>query len=190
MAQTKKNSSAKGKAMKSKPVKSAKKAVPARAVLAKKAAKTAKVSAKTAKAAKPAKASAKATKPAQKSSQKNSSLMNKNSFATAVGKKNATPRIPNSFKPLDDRIIISVEPMAEKTAGGIIIPGSVSERPSRGTVLATGPGRRNKKGVVRPLDVNVGDTVLFPQFAGQKIEIGADEFLILREEEVLGIQLA
>lgn len=171
MAQTKKKSSAKGKATKSKPVKSAKKTAPA-------------------KKAAPAKSNAKSSKPAQKSPQKNSVLMNKNSFATAVVKNGATPRIPNSFKPLDDRIIISVEQMAEKTAGGIIIPGSVSERPSRGTVLATGPGRRNKKGVVRPLDVNVGDTVLFPQYAGQKIEIGADEFLILREEEVLGIQLA
>jgi chaperonin GroES len=146
---------------------------------------------KPAKSAKKAAPTKKAAKPASKPKQKSTSLMKKSSFATAVVKKTtATTRIPNAFKPLDDRLIISVEPMAEKTAGGIFIPGTVSERPSRGTVLAIGPGRRNKKGVVRPLDVSVGDTVLFPQFAGQKIEIGADEFLILREEEVLGIHLA
>ena len=94
------------------------------------------------------------------------------------------------FTPLDDRIIISIEEAPEKTSGGIFIPGTAAERPSRGKVLAKGPGRRNKKGVLRPLDVNVGDMVIFPQYAGQKIEIGADEFLILREEEILGITTA
>ena len=187
MAQTKKKSAVKVKTAKSKPTKS-KLVKSASAKIA--SVKSTKKSAAAKKATQLSKTSAKSAKPAKKSAQKNTSSMNKNSFATAVVKKSATPRIPNSFKPLDDRLIILVEAIPEKTAGGIIIPGSVSERPSRGTVLATGPGRRNKKGVVRPLDVNVGDTVLFPQFAGEKIEIGADEFLILREEEVLGIQLA
>jgi chaperonin GroES len=97
---------------------------------------------------------------------------------------------PSSFKPLDDRLIVRVEPAAEKTAGGIIIPGTAGERPFRGKVMAKGPGRRSKKGLLRPLDVNVGDMVLFPQYAGQKIEIDAEEFLILREEEILAISIA
>jgi chaperonin GroES len=63
----------------------------------------------------------------------------------------------------------------------------VSARPNRGTVLAKGRGRRGKKGVLRPLDVNVGDQVLFPDFAGTKIQIDGEEFLILREEDLLGI---
>ncbi len=109
------------------------------------------------------------------------------SSASPVKKASSAPLIPSSFQPLDDRLIISVEPAAEKTAGGLFIPDTASERPSRGTVLAKGPGKRNKKGMIRPLDVAVGDTVLFPQFAGQKIEIGANEFLILREDEILGI---
>lgn len=130
-----------------------------------------------------------AKQPLKKMAAKAAAVMKKTSSAT-VPKKKPALLVPNSFQPLDDRIIISVEAAAEKTAGGIIIPGNASERPSRGTVLAAGPGKRNKKGVVRPLDVNVGDVVIFPQFAGQKIEIGADEFLILREEEILGITTA
>lgn len=92
-----------------------------------------------------------------------------------------------AFKPIDDRVLIAVEEAAETTAGGIIIPGNVDSRPNRGLILAKGPGRKSKKGKIRPLDVNVGDRVLFPEFAGTKIEIGGEDFLILREEELLGI---
>lgn len=118
--------------------------------------------------------------------------MKKAALKTAPMKKpSSLSAIPSKMiTPLDDRIIVAVDQMPEKTQGGIIIPGVVAERPNRGTVMAAGPGRRNKKGVVRPLDVNVGDVVLFPQYAGQKIEIGANEFLILREEEILGISIA
>ncbi len=79
--------------------------------------------------------------------------------------------------------------VSEKTAGGLFIPGTVSERPQKGEVLASGRGRRNKKGQVRPLDVKVGDTVLFPKFAGTTIEVSGEELLILREDEVLGIEV-
>jgi chaperonin GroES len=92
-----------------------------------------------------------------------------------------------AFKPIEDRVLIAVEEAGETTAGGIIIPGNVESRPHRGTVLAKGPGRRGKKGQIRPLDVNVGDHVLFPEHAGSKIQIGGDDFLILREDELLGI---
>jgi len=106
-------------------------------------------------------------------------------------KKFSSATVPSKMiTPLDDRIIVAVEPAPETTAGGIIIPGSVNARPSRGTVMAKGRGRRNKKGVVRPLDVNIGDVVLFPEFAGQKIEMGSKEFLILREDEILAISIA
>lgn len=91
------------------------------------------------------------------------------------------------FRPIDDRVLIAVEAASETTAGGIIIPGNVDSRPNRGLILAKGPGRKSKKGKIRPLDVNVGDRVLFPEFAGTKIEIGGEDFLILREEELLGI---
>ncbi|MBX3022599.1 MAG: co-chaperone GroES [Bdellovibrionales bacterium] len=89
--------------------------------------------------------------------------------------------------PLEDRILIDVEAAEEQTAGGIIIPGSVTERPTRGRVLAKGRGKRLKKGTLRPLDVNVGDFVLFPRYAGTEISLGGKDLLILREEDVLGI---
>lgn len=93
----------------------------------------------------------------------------------------------SAFQPIEDRVLIAVEEASETTAGGIIIPGNVESRPHRGTVLAKGPGRRGKKGQIRPLDVNVGDHVLFPEHAGSKIQIAGDNFLILREDELLGI---
>lgn len=95
----------------------------------------------------------------------------------------------SAITPLEDRIVVVVDPVMEKTEGGLFIPGTVNERPSKGTVLAKGPGRRTKKGVVLPLDVSVGDKVLFSQYSGQKVEMNGDEFLILREEEVLAISI-
>ncbi len=92
-----------------------------------------------------------------------------------------------ALTPLEDRVVVMVHGPAEKTAGGIIIPGTVSERPNQGKILAVGRGRRNKKGHVRPLDVSVGQDILFPQFAGTPIQLDGEEYLILREEEVLGI---
>lgn len=93
----------------------------------------------------------------------------------------------NLLTPLEDRVLVQPDSAPEQTEGGLYIPGSASERPQRGTVLAKGPGRRNKKGMLRPLDVNIGDKVFFPQFAGQKIAMNDDELLILREEEILAI---
>lgn len=119
----------------------------------------------------------------------------------AAPKSVATPKAPVAAKassgksraavglltPLEDRIIVRIDLAEEKTAGGLYIPTSANERPDRGEVVATGPGRRNKKGKLRPLDVKTGDRVLFPQYAGTKINVEQDEFLILREDEVLGI---
>lgn len=89
--------------------------------------------------------------------------------------------------PLEDRLIVRVADADEKTAGGLYIPHTAAERPNRGEVIAAGPGRRNKKGKLRPLDVNVGDSILFPQYSGAKIAVDEQEFLILREDEVLGV---
>ncbi len=89
--------------------------------------------------------------------------------------------------PLDDRVLIRVAEPMTKTAGGIFIPTTATDQPDRGQVVAKGRGRRNKKGVIRPLDVNVGDTVLFPKYSGTKITFGNEDYLILREEDILGV---
>lgn len=131
-----------------------------------------------------AKAKSKA-KPQAKPTAKKSLVMKKTS--------SATPKVSSAkitFRPLNDRLLVSIEAAETKTAGGIIIPGTAAEKPFRGRVLAKGPGRRNKKGALRPLDVSVGDMIVFPQYAGTKIEISGDEFLILREEEILAITVA
>lgn len=95
--------------------------------------------------------------------------------------------LDNFMTPLDDRLLVSIDGAANMTPGGLYIPDSASERPSRGQVLAKGRGKRNKKGQLRPLDVQVGDRVLFAQFAGDKISVSGEELLILREDEILGI---
>ncbi|HMN67236.1 MAG TPA: co-chaperone GroES [Bdellovibrionales bacterium] len=121
-------------------------------------------------------------KPAKKAPAKRSRPAKKPMTAKPV-----SARARKLITPLDDRILVRFETASETTAGGIYIPGTVAERPNRGQVIASGRGHRGKKGVLRPLDVAVGDTILFPQFAGTKIDIDGEELLILREEDVLGI---
>lgn len=96
-------------------------------------------------------------------------------------------KLQKFLTPLEDRILVRIENAPQKTAGGLFIPGNAGERPDRGEVVAAGPGRRNKKGKLRPLDVAVGDQVLFAAYSGAKITIDGTEVLILREDEVLGI---
>lgn len=144
---------------------------------------------------KPVKKSAKSA--VKKAVKKSAPAKKSASVKTTTSKSTAAPaklklvkskvRVGDFITPLDDRLIVGVDPAPEKTAGGLYIPGNAGERPGRGEVLAKGRGRRNKKGQLRPLDVEVGDQVLFAEFAGSKITIGSEEFLILREEEVLGI---
>lgn len=102
--------------------------------------------------------------------------------------KPAAKPIPVHLVPLEDRVLVSIEGESDKTPGGLYIPATVSERPTRGRVLALGPGRRNKKGQVRPLDVQAGDVVLFNSYAGTPVTLQGTEYLILREEDVLGIE--
>jgi len=92
-----------------------------------------------------------------------------------------------TFKPLHDRILVRRLEETETVRGGIIIPDSAKEKPQEGEVIAVGKGKSNDEGKVFPLDVTAGDRVLFGKYSGTEIKIDGEEFLIMREEEVLGI---
>ena len=93
-----------------------------------------------------------------------------------------------TFTPLHDRILVRrLEEGEIKLSSGIIIPDSAKEKPQEGEVIAVGKGKSNDKGETFPLDVKAGDKVLFGKYSGTEIKIDGEEFLIMREEEVLGI---
>jgi len=98
-----------------------------------------------------------------------------------------TKSITTTFIPLHDRILVRRVEEGEAVRGGIIIPDSAKEKPQEGKVVAAGKGKSNDEGKVFPLDVKAGDSVLFGKYAGTEIKIDDEEFLIMREEEVLGI---
>ena len=89
--------------------------------------------------------------------------------------------------PLHDRILVRRIEEQETVRGGIIIPDSAKEKPQEGEVIAVGKGKSNDEGKVFPLDVKEGDRILFGKYAGSEIKIDGEEYLIMREEEVLGI---
>ena len=91
------------------------------------------------------------------------------------------------IRPLQDRIIVKRVQEEEKTKGGIIIPDTAKEKPIEGKVIAVGNGKVNEDGSVRPLDVKAGDRILFSKYAGTDIKIDGEEYLILREDEVLAV---
>ena len=91
------------------------------------------------------------------------------------------------IKPLHDRIVVKRIAEEEKTKGGIIIPDAAKEKPAEGEVIAVGNGKLLEDGKLHPLDVKVGDRVLFGKYSGSEIKVDGVEHLILREEEVLGI---
>ncbi len=95
--------------------------------------------------------------------------------------------VTTTFTPLHDRILLRRVEEGETVRGGIIIPDSAKEKPQEGKVIAAGKGKSNDEGKVFPLDVKAGDSVLFGKYAGTEIKIDGEEFLIMREEEVLGI---
>ena len=92
-----------------------------------------------------------------------------------------------NVRPLHDRIIVERIEEGEQKVGGIIIPDTAKEKPMQGKVIAVGKGRVEKDGKITPLDVKAGDKVLFGKYAGQEIKIDGSEYLIIREEEVLGV---
>jgi chaperonin GroES len=90
-------------------------------------------------------------------------------------------------RPLHDRIIVQRLDEGEQKVGGIIIPDSAKEKPQQGKVIAVGKGKIKDDGKVTPLDVKEGDTILFGKYSGQEIKLDGEEYLIMREEEVLGV---
>jgi chaperonin GroES len=92
------------------------------------------------------------------------------------------------IRPLYDRIVVKrVESEAEKTHGGLYIPDSAKEKPQEGEVVAVGKGKRLEDGKVVPLDVQAGDRILFGKYSGSEIKLDGEEYMIMREDEVLGI---
>ncbi len=91
------------------------------------------------------------------------------------------------IKPLHDRVIVKRLEEEEKTKGGIIIPDTAKETPVEGRVVAVGPGRKDENGKLVPMDVKEGDTVIFSKYAGTEIKLEGEEYLIMREEDILGI---
>ena len=92
-----------------------------------------------------------------------------------------------TFRPLHDRVVVRRIEAEEKTKGGIIIPDTAKEKPQEGEIVAVGPGARDEKGTLVPLDVKKGDRILIGKYAGTEIKIDDEEFLILREDEVLAV---
>jgi chaperonin GroES len=91
------------------------------------------------------------------------------------------------IRPLYDRIVVKRIEQGEEVRGGLYIPDSAKEKPQEGEVVAVGKGKRLEDGKVVPLDVQVGDRILFGKYSGSDIKLGGDEYLIMREDEVLGI---
>jgi chaperonin GroES len=91
------------------------------------------------------------------------------------------------FTPLHDRILVRRIEEAETTRGGIILPDTAKEKPQEGEVISAGKGKVNEEGKVRPLDVKEGDRILFGKYSGTEIKLDGEDFIIMREEEVLGI---
>ena len=91
------------------------------------------------------------------------------------------------FTPLHDKVLVKRTEEEEKCAGGIVLPGSATEKPSQGEVVAVGPGKKTENGDVSPVGVSVGDTVIFGQYGGNEIKIDGDEYLILSESDIFGV---
>ena len=90
-----------------------------------------------------------------------------------------------NLKPLGDRLIVEVLEEEESTASGIVLPDTAKEKPQRGRVLAVGPGSRDDKGEFVPMDLAEGDEIVFSKYGGTEIRVGSDDYLILRESDVL-----
>jgi chaperonin GroES len=91
------------------------------------------------------------------------------------------------FRPLHDRIVIKRIEAEAKSAGGIIIPDTAKEKPQQGEVVAVGPGGRDETGQLIPIDIKVGDRVLFGKWSGTEVKIDDDEYLIMKESDVMGV---
>ena len=91
------------------------------------------------------------------------------------------------FRPLHDRVLVRRIDADEKTAGGIIIPDTAKEKPQEGEIVAAGPGGRNEQGQLVPMDVKPGDRVLFGKWSGTEVKIEGQDYLIMKESDLLGV---
>ena len=91
------------------------------------------------------------------------------------------------FRPLHDRVVVERIEAEEKSVGGIIIPDTAKEKPQQGEVIAVGPGGRDEAGKLIPIDVQVGDRVLFAKWSGTEVKIDGDEYLIMKESDIMGV---
>ncbi len=92
-----------------------------------------------------------------------------------------------NLRPLADRVIVKRIESETKTASGIYIPDNAAEKPDQGEVLAVGPGKRNDKGDIAPMNVKVGDRVLFGKYSGQTVKVNGDELLVMKEDDLFAI---
>ena len=92
-----------------------------------------------------------------------------------------------AFRPLHDRVVVRRIEADQKTAGGIIIPDSAKEKPAEGEIVAVGPGKLNDAGERVAIDVAVGDRVLFSKYGGTEVKLDGEDFLIMREDDILGV---
>ena len=93
----------------------------------------------------------------------------------------------SKIRPLQDRLIVKRIDNTEKTASGLYIPDTAQEKPQQGKVMAVGKGKVSEDGTVRPLDVKVGDTIIFGKYSGQEIKVDGTELLIMKEDDVYGV---
>ena len=91
------------------------------------------------------------------------------------------------IRPLHDRVIVKRIEEEKKSAGGIVIPDTAAEKPEQGEILAVGKGKKGDNGKLIPIDVKVGDRVLFGKYAGQTVKVKGDELLVMREEDIMGV---
>ena len=92
-----------------------------------------------------------------------------------------------NIRPLQDRVVVRRTEEETKSAGGIVLPGSAAEKPSQGEILAVGPGKKSEDGSIQPIDLNVGDKILFGQYSGSAVKLDGEELLIMNESEVFGV---
>ena len=92
-----------------------------------------------------------------------------------------------AFRPLGDRVLVRRVEEEEKTKGGIIIPDTATEKPQEGEVIAVGPGARDDSGKIQPLDVKVGDRILFGKWSGTEVKLDGEDLLIMKESDILGV---
>jgi len=92
-----------------------------------------------------------------------------------------------NFRPLHDRVLVESLESEEKTAGGIIIPDTAKEKPQEGKVIAVGPGAKSEDGKIIPMDVKVGDRVLFGKWSGTEVKVNGKEYSIMKESDIMGV---